>query len=187
MKCLNIRSTNIMLGMNTQPGRLDIDYNHAKLHTEYEAPRAGIWPELAKVDIDQYPSRRAYGCKTAADSLRDYAAAGRRQVLQYIEKKAQMSTTLVKNAAKYNVYAAEARQQIKPPSEMLIGLVTVPRPVITVTPGRMQGEIDTGTYKTTATPQPVQMEYTPAKVESYVRQRNSLRMWVTDSQYDIYA
>lgn len=187
MLCLNIRSTNAMIGMNTTPGKLDMKAPPAELSRDYEAPRSGVWPDYAKVDIDQYPCRKAYGYRTAWDSLHEFGQKGLQGVREGIARRAREGTELLENGAKYNVFAAIARRKILARGDKQLEFQLIPKPEITVHIPEMRGDIDVGKDKMTVTPHPVSFEYTQANVDTYLKQKNSLRMWVTEGKYDIYA
>lgn len=187
MLCLNIRSTNAMIGMQTTPGRLDMKSAPAELSRDYQAPRSGVWPDYATVDIDQYPCRKAYGYRTSWDSLHEFGQKGLQGVQEGVARRAREGTELLENGAKYNVFAAIARREITKRGDAKLEFQMIPKPEITVDIPKMRGDIDVGKDKMTIKANPVDFNYTQANVDTYLKQKNSLRMWVTEGRYDIYA
>ena len=187
MLCLNIRATNAMIGIKTEPGKLNQQSAPAKLSRDYEAPKAGIWPDYVKVDIDQYPCRKAYGYRTNWDSLHEFGQKGLQGVQEGVARRAREGTELLENGAKYNVIAAQAKRKITEHSDVRLQFQMIPKPEITVHIPEMRGNIDVGQDKMKIEPSSLKQEYTPTSVDTYIEQKQNLRMWTTEGKYDIYA
>lgn len=166
---------------------MDMQSAPPEMSRDYQAPRAGIWPDYVKVDIDQYPCRKAYGYRTNWDSLHEFGSKGLQGVQEGIARRAREGTELLKNAAKYNVFAEQARRKITENKSRIIEFQLIPEPDITVDVPEMRGEIDVGRDKMKISAPSLELSYTPAKVETYIKQKNNLRMWVTEGKYDIYG
>ena len=193
MLCLNIRSTYPRIGLHTQLGQLDNQMRPAQLHTDYQAPRANVHATLVKVDIDQYPSRHAYGSST----MGDFAAANEQQgladVQEGVSERTQGAWDNVENGAKPGgqsrpIACIKNQIQQKIAQQRYLVAAAIPDPVFTVTPSIVQGDIDTGKDEVTAeTYAFAEGTFTPGQVQVYLEQAGSVRMWTTEGQYDIYA
>ena len=187
MLCLNIRQTYPRIGLHSQLSSIETKSPPADLHTNYEAPSAGIWPSAVDVQINQYPSRHAYGYTNLKDLGADMAKKGFEGVQKGIDRRLQEANDMLNNGTKYNVIAAEARSQLFSKKDAVLVIERVPAPEITVTPSHMQGNIDTGKDEVTIEPHDVQTQYNPGSLDIYLEQQGSIRMWTTEGQYDIYA
>ena len=186
MLCLNIRSTYPRIGLRTQLSSIETKSPSAQMHTKYEAPIADIWPSSVEVDINQYPSRKAYGFRTARDFCAEAAQKGFSGVKAGIDRRVQEGDEMLENGAKRNVIAAQEKSKLVPKQRILV-VNSVPKPEINVKPSQMQGNIDQGNTTVTIDPQPVEVNYTPGSVDIYMENKGSIRMWMTEGRYDIYA
>ena len=77
MLMLNMRFTQPMIGIRTQLGKLEAHSTPAKLHTEGRQARSNRHWTQPTVDIDQYPSRHAYGNDNSPTLYDLYDLSGR--------------------------------------------------------------------------------------------------------------
>ena len=165
----------------------------AQLHTEYQAPRADVGATQARVDIDQYPSRHAYGNST----MGDFTAANGQQGLQDIQQQTSTHTQNawdnIENGAKKGgqsrpIAQIKGQLQQQMAQQRYLAAEAIPDPTIRVTPSVVQGDIDTGKDEVTAeTYAFAEGTFTPGQVQVYLEQAGAVRMWTTEGQYDIYA
>ena len=194
MLCLNVRSTFPRIGLHTQQAWTEkAAVIPAKLSTEYVAPRADVWPSGVKVDIDSYPSRHAYGYSTMGDLTQTEGQQGLADIQQATSGHTQEAWDMIENGAKKggsNEIIAQVKSKLASAiaKQRYLEVQSIPDPVITVTPSTMQGNIDTGKDEVTAQTYPTaDVTFNPGKVEVYLEQQGSVRMWTTEGQYDIYA
>lgn len=188
MLCLNIRSTQPQIGLNVNHGVLDMKSRDADIQVEEHRPATvGIWPDSAVIEVDAAACRDVYADKRLTTMMREYAQKGLQALQEYTAKQAQIGTQFLKSGHKVDVPAMLAKQSVTESSNVEIGLANVPAPIITVRNNKMQGRIDPGSFKLKITEHPVENNYTPTTVKSYIEQQGSIRMWVTEGKYDIYA
>lgn len=187
MLCLNIRTTQPQIGMSVQPGKMEMHSKPPELDMKSKPAQANVWPSAATVDIDTTACRAAYGLKSTAVLIAEEAKKGFQQAEDGTAKRARIGTQLVNSATKINVFAANAKAELSQLPEDLIGLAAVPDAKITVQPSEMKGENDVGSLGVSFQITPVDMQYTPATVKTYLAREGSVKMWTTDGKYDIYA
>ena len=73
---LNMRTTQPMIGMHTQLGKLEAHMTPAKLHTENRQARSNAHWTQPSLDIDTYPSRHSYGYTNHEDFAREHGQQG---------------------------------------------------------------------------------------------------------------
>lgn len=191
---INIRHQLPTTGIRQQHARLDsAPFKQAEIHTDYKAPANHQAVTQVKVDIDQYQCRKAVGgFLNHEDFARKYGQKGFQDVKAATSKHAQQGWDAAKNAAKKGrVPAIEEAvsllrsQTIKWPQW---DSMVIPSPEFTVTPSRIEGDIDPGhldtTIDTTATPD---FQYTPGSAETYMKDKGFVRQWVTQGYIDVEA
>lgn len=187
MLCLNIRTKQAAVGMNTQQGKMDMKSPLAEVDLDQTMPHSGVAPGEVRIDIDQYPCRRAYGYRTNGDSLREFAQKGLQDVNAGVARRAREGTDFLKNGARSNVVASQAKAKILQRKNTQVTFTMVPAPNITVNQGKLKGKTEPGTVDIKIKPSPVQLDYMPAQLNIYLAQEASIRAWITEGKYDIYA
>ena len=187
MLCLNIRTTQPQIGMSVQPGKMEMHSPQPKLNMKFKQAQAKVWPSAVKIDIDATACRAAYGLKSTAVVTAELAKKALQQAEAGTAKRARIGTQLVKNATKMNVFAANAKADLSKMPDSNIALASVPEAKITVHPSEMQGKNDVGSLDVSFQITPVDVQYTPATIHTYLDRESSVKMWATEGQYDIYA
>ncbi len=165
----------------------------AELSRDYRAPRADVGVTQPTMDIDTYPSRHAYGYTNYDDFAAQYGQQGIQDVQSGNSSHTENAWDNIENGAVPGG-TSTVITQVKSKVEADIGqqryIVAehIPQPTITVTPARVQGNIDTGKDEVTAKTYPTaDVTYNPGKFEVYLEQKGNVRMWTSEGQYDIYA
>lgn len=189
MLYLNIRTTYAQIGMRTTPSSVETPLHPAELHTHYRPPSSGLAATQVEIDIDQYPSRKAYGFLKPGDYTQKRQQEGQEGLRENIDKCVQQMNDMLDNGARSNVIAKQAKQAITDffLKDTNIELEPIPPPKITVTPSRIKGSTDVGEDKVSIQTFPAENKGHPGKVETYLAQKGSVRMWVSEGKYDIYA
>ena len=73
---LNMRTTQPMIGMHTQLGKLETHMTPAKLHTENQQARSNAHWTQPSLEIDTYPSSHSYGYTNHTDFAQQYGQQG---------------------------------------------------------------------------------------------------------------
>ena len=191
---LNIRATFPQIGIRNEQSRMETPRGKgAELHSEYKPPTGNGWTQ-AKINIDSYPSRQAYGYLKNGDYARQRAQEGVQGMRANMQKSNADAQAMVTRAAKkgHNEIAAQAKQliasQCSPPKGM--NPKFIPNPVTTVErKSEIKGEIDPGSYKTTVDPAEsyAHCRFTPAQAETYMKQEGNIDRWITYGEYDRLA
>ena len=187
MLCLNMKSTNAVLGMDIKHLKMNMNYDDAKLSTEYIPPKSGVAASAVEVEINQYPCRAAYGMQSAMDATVELAKEAKQKVTEGTGRRASEGTQVMMYGHKKNVFADIAKSNITKPENRTLTLGAIPEPIITVKPSQIVGKNDVGKYAVTIKPSPVQYDYQQGEVSYYLKQKASLKMWVTEGKYDIKA
>jgi len=190
---LNMRFTQPMIGMHTQLGKLEAHSTPAKLHTNDQQARSNRHWTQPSVDIDQYPSRHAYGNDNHTDFARKYGQQGFSDLAKTTSRWTQEAWDNVENSGKrgrnpvVQRYDSKLSQEISKQRRIVAELI--PDPVITYHPVEATGEPDLGDVTAEFEPPKIFAEtnFTPGKVETYMQQKANVERWVTEGKYDIYA
>ena len=164
----------------------------ATVHTNNEQAKSNKGVSQSSVEINNYPSRKAYGARNMTDYSAELAQRGNADVQSGISKRTQTAWQKIENAAKKG---NDIPQQYK--SEMMskyskVDIVfqfnLMPEPQITAHEAQVVGEPDEGDV--TAEIEPVyspKVEYTPGSAETYLEDKGFIRHYITEGHYDIYA
>lgn len=189
---LNIRFTQPMIGMRTQLGRLEAHSTPAQLHTEGRQARSNRHWTQPQLEIDQYPSRHAYGNDNHTDFAKKYGQQGFADLSKTTSRWTQEAWDNVENSGKKGRkpveqrYDSKLRQEIGKQRHIVTELI--PDPIIKFHPVEAVGEPDLGDVSVKIDTEAfAQTNFTPGKVDVYMQQKADVRRWVTEGKYDIYA
>lgn len=186
MLCLNIKTTNLILNMKTDPGKVDPNMPEPTSKGEYKAPSANLHVEAAKVEIDSRQSRQAVGLYTDKAFNQKMASLGKQKLAQGIARRMQEGRQIRNDGPHANVIAQISRGKMIPQPKQLT-VASMPAPKITVIPAKVEGNIDPGVSKMQITAGQYKLDFQPAKVNISVKQYSSIRMWTSQNKYDTYA
>lgn len=189
---LNMRITQPMIGLHTQLGKLEAHSTPAKLHTENRQASSTVHWTQTTLEINQYPSRHAYGFVNHTDFAREHGQQGYSDLKETTERWTSEAWDNIENGGKpgrhpvTQRYDSKLQQEISRQRHVVTELI--PDPEIHITPGQVTGDVDRGdvTEKIEAESF-AQTHFTPGQVETYLKQKPDIRRWVTEGKYDIYA
>ncbi|WP_037371513.1 DUF6470 family protein [Selenomonas sp. AE3005] len=191
---LNMRVTQPMIGMHTQLGKLEAHSTPAELHTNTRQARSNRHWTQPTVDIDQYPSRHAYGFTNHTDFAKEHGQKGFSDLSQTTSRWTQEAWDNVENSGKRGKkpveqrYDSKLRQEIEQSKNWHIKTELIPDPVITFHPIEAVGESDLGDVSVDINAKAfAETNFTPGKVEVYMQQKANVERWVSEGKYDIYA
>lgn len=190
MKYLNIEHTLPQIGIETQLAKLESHSVPATLHTHYEPPVADVQPVPYKIDIDSYPSRKAYGFRTSSDLAKENQENSEQSLKETTSRHTQNAWDMVENGAKPSKRGRLVEQEENNITEEIkrqryIEIGSIPKPVITVTRTDVQGEIHVGKNEVTIdTAKKAEVKFVPGKFDVYLNRQGSIRMWTTEGSYD---
>ena len=189
---LNIRQTQHLIGMRTQLGKLEAHYVPATLHCENKQARSNAHWTQPSIEIDTYESRHSYGFTNHTDFAREHGDKGFSDLKETTSKWTQEAWDNIDNGGKpghtpvKDRYDSELARKIKQERHIVTELI--PDPKISYTPVKAEGETDPGDVtEHIETEGFAKTHFTPGQVETYLKQKPSVRMWVTEGKYDIYA
>lgn len=187
-----MRFTQPMIGMHTQLGKLEAHSTPAELHTNTRQARSNRHWTQPTVDIDQYPSRHAYGNDNHTDFAQKYGQQGFSDMAQTTSRWTQEAWDNVENSGKkgrkpiVERYDSKLRQEISKERHIVAELI--PDPVITFHPIEAVGDVDVGDVTVDISADyKAQTHFTPGSVEVYMQQKANVERWVSEGKYDIYA
>ena len=148
--------------------------------------------EAVKVDIDTQPSRTAYGFLNNTDFAKKYGDLGKQNIQSHTSELTQSAWDMAKNGARPGAskIAAQAKSKFWGEVVQWPGWEAkhVPDPVFTVTPSRVEGQMNPGSdsYDINTTGH-ADIAIKTGSAETYIAQKGDIRMWTTKGHYDIYA
>lgn len=193
MQYLNIRHELPQIGVRQQQAMgIKNGFEPAEMHHDYELPVADMAASLVKVDINQYPSRKAYGFLNNTDFAIKYGQKGQQDIQETTSKHTQQGWDFAKNGAvpSKNPLVAHAKsdfwsQVVQWPKWVA---QDIPDPEFTVTPSEIKGQMDVGYDRYNITPvEHADIQIQTGSAETYIATEGSIRMWTTEGHYDIYA
>lgn len=194
MLYLNIRSTQPMIGMHTQLGKLEAYSTPARLSTENRQARSNEGCTQATIDIDSYPSRHSYGYTNHDDFAKQYGQQGFSDLKQTTSGHTQDAWQIIENAAVpgsntlHDIAYSEVSSFISKGKNRHIVTELIPDPKITVHQSELKGTPDPGDVTVNIdTDAFAQTHFTSGQVQTYLQQKAEVRQWVTEGRYDIYA
>ncbi|WP_295159031.1 DUF6470 family protein [Selenomonas sp. AE3005] len=194
MLMLNMRFTQPMIGLHTQLGKLEAHSTPAELHANTRQARSNRHWTQPTVEIDQYPSRHAYGFTNHSDFAKEHGQKGFSDLSQTTSRWTQEAWDNVENSGKRGKkpveqrYDSKLRQEINQSKNWHIVTELIPDPTITFHPVEAVGEPDLGDVSVNIDTQAfAQTHFTPGQVETYMQQKANVERWVTEGKYDIYA
>ena len=143
-------------------------------------------------DIDNYPSRRAYGARNMTDFTREHGQKGISDAHSAASTRTQRAWSFIEEGAKKGNYVARSYKNVMmsryQSAQNLVNFSLMPAPNISVNPGRVVGESDLGDISVEIETAPsAEIEYTPGSAETQIADEGFIRNWTTEGHYDIYA
>jgi hypothetical protein len=188
---LNVRHQLPQTDLRIQYGKIDrAKYQPAQVHTNSELGKSNQSATQVSVQLDNYPSRRAWGARNLTDLTREFGQKGLSDVKSGTSRRTQIAWERAENGGKPG---DDIKQQImqevfdKEP-KTLVEFQLMEGPTITVTPSRIVGEPEVGDVTAEIETEPsADIHYTPGIFETYLKDKGSIKRWVTMNEYDIYA
>lgn len=188
---LNVRHQLPQTDLRIQYGKIDRSkYKPAQVHTESELGRSNQSATQATIQLDNYPSRRAWGARNLTDLTREFGQKGLSDVKAGTSRRTQIAWSRAENGGKPG---DDIKQQIMQEihaeePKTLVEFQLMEGPTITVTPSRIVGKPEVGDVTAEIETEPsADIHYTPGIFETYLKDKGSIKRWVTMNEYDIYA
>ena len=188
---LNVRQTLPQTDFRVKYGQIDkAKYQPAQVHTELQPGRSNQHATQPLVSLDNYPSRKSWGARNLTDLTREFGQKGLSAVRANRSRTTQIAWERAENGGKPG---DDIKQQIMQevhaePPETLVQFELMEGPRITVTPSKIVGEPEIGDVTAEIETEPfADVHYTPGIFDMYLKNKGSIRRWVTMNEYDIYA
>lgn len=190
MKCLNIRTTNAEIGQRTQHGRFDMQQKQPQVYTGDKAPyKLQLHTSQVKVEFSLDNFWNSIGKMDWLPFNRKQSSISRQRAAAGTERRAREGTELMEAGGRdRSVFARQALANVSTiPDNRQIVIKQPAPPDFRVTPGRVDVNMPNGDPEIRVEPGTTSYHYNPGKAETYLKQKQSIRMWVTEGKYDIYA
>lgn len=188
-----ISQTPAIIGIDrTTPSRLEINTQDAQLKLHQKHAKVNIETELPVVEIDQYEAFASSGLKNNRDLIKEAAQKGYQQAMEFIAKYAADGNRLAAIEKGGNPMADIVARDAFPEREF--GVVAMPSagPRFSVRGGTIKfdpeknGEGIHNGVEGNYIPGDVNFRYTPAGVNIYLRQHNSINIKYQGTRVDTY-
>ncbi|MBR6013696.1 MAG: hypothetical protein IK062_07935 [Selenomonadaceae bacterium] len=165
----------------------------AEVHGSNEQASSNKWITQPTTEIDNYPSRRAYGARKMTDLTREQGQKGISDAQSATSTRTQRAWGFIDDASKRGNYVARSYKNTMmskyQSAKNLVNFSLMPAPNISVTQGQVVGESDLGdvTAEIENKSAFAEIEYTPGSAETQLADKGFIRTWTTEGHYDIYA
>ena len=189
---LNIRHELPQIGIRQQLGRIDeTSIIQPQIRGTNQQARSNKTVSQPSLDLDSYPSRRAYGARKMDDFTAERGQRGFSDVRSATSRYTQGGWSKIDNAAKRgNDITQNARAEMfsKYEARPVFSFELIPDVAMQGHPSEVVGEPDLGDISVDIETAPsARIRYTPGSVEFYLKNEGFLRQWVSEDKYDIYA
>jgi len=177
---LTISQTSALIGIDRSPGKMDMHTELPKLELHQNQAKVDMHTELPKIQIDQYECFADEGLKNSLDLTKDCAQRAYAQVMSFIAKTADDGDMLSEIESGGNPAADIAKRDAFPEKEFGYDCIPKVSPQISLKEGTVEvdpepnGQGPTNGVEGTYIPGNVQYNYTPAQVNVYMKQYNSI-------------
>lgn len=192
MLYLNTRHTLPRIGINMAASTLSSRIQKPTVDSAYHAPRSNTGMGRITLEINSYPSRKAYGARTMGDFTGENGQQGISDVQSATSSHTQKAWAMIENAAKkgHNEIASQAKSKLSSDisKTRYLEAQAIPDPEVHITPADEPGDIDPGSwdYKIN-TADKADVTYNEGHFEVFLEDRGSIHSWVSEGHYDIYA
>ena len=190
---LNIRHALPQIGIRSRQSTVDDSHMvPAELHNNNRQAQSNKGATQARIDINSYQSRKAYGARNMDDFTSERGQRGISDVQASTSRHAQATWSMIENGARRGNYIQQRAEQAiysEAKKTRYLEAQFIPNPTTTlVEPSRVVGESDLGdvTYNIDAKSY-ASIQITTGSAQTYIQNQGFLRGWITEDKYDIYA
>lgn len=188
---LNVHSEQAKIGIQSSRARIEISSKKYDLHMQSQRPQMDMESDLPKVTIDQYPCRATSGMKNMKDLRKQTLDQAVQNLFDFISRRVSEGEVLgaIENKGAPNAFGQAAKSRLDNTHQF--GMVTMPseRPKID-----SSGKLDINWQKTWEgsfsgvkyqfTRGKINVNFTPGKVEIYMRQMNKIEFSYQSDKID---
>lgn len=188
---LNIRHALPQTAIQSELGRLDKNsFVPAQVHTKNRLGKSNQTATQVSVDLDNYPSRRAWGARNLTDLTREFGQKGISDVREATSQKTQIAWSRAENGGKpgNDIKQQYTNKIHAEPPKTVVKFELMEGPNITVTPSEIVGEPDVGDVTAEIETEPfADIHYSQGNIQTYLEDKGFIRRWISMGEYDIYA
>lgn len=189
VSCLNIRQEYAKIDIRNQNAQFDISARLGDFDMNTQPAVLDIRTERGGLEINNYPCRYAIGIKNNADFMSNAAQEGMQAFQEFtariVNNSKQFSQSPANSAtAVANIAVNNARPSQPPPR---INLKYIDRPQYNYTPDKVNISYQMGRVNTIVSPAQFENNSQRGSVTISMAQWPSIRMWVTEGKFDMYA
>ncbi|MBR1759955.1 MAG: hypothetical protein IJ741_02090 [Schwartzia sp.] len=192
MLYLNTRHTLPRIGIDMAISTLSSRIQKPTVDSAYHAPQSNTGMGRITMDINTYPSRKAYGARTMGDFTSEHGQQGISDIQSETSRHTQNAWAIIESGAKkgHNEIASQAKGRLS--SEIgrtrYLEAQAIPDPEVQIHPADEPGDIDPGSwdYKIN-TADKADVTYNEGHFDVFLEERGSIHSWVSEGHYDIYA
>lgn len=190
---LNTRHQLPQISIHQNQSRVDRSVvRPATIHGNNEQARSNKGITQSRVEIDNYPSRRAYGSRTMNDYTRERGQKGISDAQRATSERTQKAWSFIEQGAKRGSdipqkYKSDVMAKYAQ-ARNLVHFSLMSGPNISVTQGQVVGEPSQGDVTADIESQfSADVTITPGSAETTLADKGFIRSWVSEGHYDIYA
>ena len=183
---LRITTTPALIGIDRTPGGFDMRQPKADMELNIEHPKVEIRTEHGQVRIDQSQCFSEAGLKSFSELTADNAAFARQKVMQTIEKIGRQGDELMAIEAKYDPIPGQAEENAFTWDDVVFNFDLIPksRPKVDFVGGTVDIQVKEGRVNLQVQVNKPIINYTPTKLDIYLRQKNSINIEYVGSKFN---
>jgi hypothetical protein len=190
MNSLRISTVPALIGIQTTPGRMEIQQPKADVELNIEHPRVEIDSELGQVVIDQSQCFSESGLKNYSELTQDNIAYAKQKFSEAIARIVRQGDEMVMSLHKgTDMFAAHAMENALARNNSEFNMVTMPRsrPKIDFVGGTVEINVIEGRVSPDVRINKPIINFIRGNVDIYLRQRNSIHIEYIGNQMDLKA
>lgn len=190
MNLLRITTKPALLGMETTPGKYDIQQPKADMQLNTQKPRLEMNTEHVQVLIDQYQCFAESGLKNYIDLTKDNVAFAQQKFSEAVARIVRQGDEMVSSLHKgQDMIPIHAQENIVAKNDKEFNMVTMPksRPKIDFKGGTVEINVVEGKVDLQAKVNKPKINYNRGKLDIYLRQKNSVNIEYLGNQLNQLA
>ncbi len=184
---MEIRTQPMVLSINKRPGRLTIQQPKPIVEGSIDLPKVEISTSLPKVIIDQEQAFNESGLKSVSALREDAISLGKQKMQESISRIASQGTELTNIHEGRDQIAEQAINNAFDQFDKSFAMVTMPktRPKTELIEGQVDTNVIEGSINIKIRAQKAIINYERAKIDTSVKQYNSIKMKYIGENVDL--
>ncbi|MGB3367257.1 MAG: DUF6470 family protein [Acidaminobacteraceae bacterium] len=183
---IEMKSQNAYIGIKREDSKQSIEQPKAEVKISNKHAQVRVEATLPKVQIDQKQAFAESGLKGILQLSSDNSDEAMSRMAANISKKVEEGNQLANIKNNVDAIAEMAFNNSTGKSKDDFNMVTMPKSgaTIDVIEGTIDISVDEGSAEITVDTKKPILDYTPGKIETYIRQKNSLEITVVNDKFD---